>query len=429
MKKAKLFLLVFIIPVVLASCTTDSKEIDDQVYALVIGCDKANENKIRLTIQFPIYKGSGSGSQQGGGGSGGQDDEENGVIGNTVVETVEAPSVLDAINLMNTATSRKISFVHTKAIILSEDIAREGVMRYLQPIARFRETRRIMQVMVCRGTAQEFIRENKTQVGESVAKAMEQAIDQSDNTGFFPRSPYHEFYSKVISPYVQPYSIYAGINDYTHLKPLAKDASSPLKVKNESLPGELPRKGDRRIELLGAAVFDGDKMVGRLTAYETRYLMILNNTFKNGILVIEDRNADDLVIPLDIRLGRKTIVKAHFRGNTPVIDIKINIEADLGAIQSQYPYEQSENIDKLNDQIEDTIKKGVEDTIKKAQTEWNSDIFGFGKKVARNFTTITNFLNYNWLNHFKNAEINVEVTSNVRRTGLMMESSKVYYND
>ena len=146
-------------------------------------------------------------------------------------------------------------------------------------------------------------------------------------------------------------------------------------------------------------------------------------------MTIEDKNEEQKAIPLDIRLGRKTKIDGYFKNNTPVIDIKIQIEADVGAIQSRLPYEDLKNLSDLNNQIETTIKNGVEETINKAQTEWNTDIFGFGKKIARNFLTTTEFEKYNWLEHFKDAKINVEVDANVRRTGLMMESSPIKYNE
>jgi len=428
LKKFISLLIIFNLSSLLTSCTTDSKEIDNQVYTLIIGCDKAVDNKIRLTVQYPTYKGGSTGGSQKSGG-GGDSDKESGVVDNTIVQTVEASSILEALDLMNTSTTRKISLVQAKAIVFSEEMAREGIKNYLQPIARFRETRRIMQLIICRGSAQDFIKENRTAIGDSVAKAMELASLQSDSTGYFPRTPFQEFYNAVISPYRQPFAVYAGINDYTHLKPLDPDSPSPLRPQIEILPGDIPRQGDRKFEMIGTAVFNGDKMVGTLSSYETRYLMMVTSSFKRGIMTIEDKNSKQDAIPLDIRLGRKTKIKTHFENSTPVIDIKINIEADIGAIQSRVKYEKLSNISDLNNQIETNIKKGVEETIKKAQTEWNTDIFSFGKKIARNFFTTTEFEKYNWLEHFTDAKINVEVDANVRRTGIMMDSSPIKYSE
>lgn len=162
MKRLSLLIYVLIMfCITLTGCMTDAKEIDDQVYILAIGADRGKENKIKLTVQFPTYKGGAGGGamKSGGGGEGGG--KEEGVVGSTVVESVEAPSLLEGINLLNTFTSRKISLVHLKMVVFSEDFAREGIERYIEPLARFRETRRTMQFVVCRGTAEEFIMQNK----------------------------------------------------------------------------------------------------------------------------------------------------------------------------------------------------------------------------------------------------------------------------
>lgn len=433
MKKLSLIILVILLfCFTLTGCTLDNKEVDDQVYTLVIGADKGMDNKIRLTVQYPDYKGVGGGGGGGmekkGGGEGGKKDET-GKVDGTVVSTVEAPSLLEAINLLNTFISRKISLMHTKEIVFSEDLAREGIGSYLAPIARFRETRGIMQIVVCKGTAEDFIKENGTFVGESVAKAMELMIVQSGNTGLYPRASFHDFYKGVLNPYERPYAVYAGINDFKKLKPESGEAKSPLKTQYELLPGDIPRKGEIKREFIGTAVFDGDRMVGSLNSYETRYFLMVIGEFQRGIITIEDKNEPGAAIPLDVRLGRKTKIKAHFENGIPVIDVKLNIEADLGAIQSRIPYERLSKIDDLNNQIKDLIQNGVKKTIEKAQKDLKSDIFGFGRKVARSFFTIQEFEDYNWLSHFPEAKVNVEVKVNVRRTGLMIGSSPIRYSN
>lgn len=85
-------------------CTSDSKEVDDQVYALVIGIDKGTTNKLHLTVQFPTYKegggGGGGGMSKKDGGEGGGD-EESGKVDGTIMESVEASSILEGMNIIN----------------------------------------------------------------------------------------------------------------------------------------------------------------------------------------------------------------------------------------------------------------------------------------------------------------------------------------
>lgn len=428
MRKISLLLIVIsMVSIAVTGCTTDSREIDDQIYALTLGADKGVDNKIRLTVQFPTYKEGGGGGAVGmkkGGGGGDGGGGESGQVDGTIVQTVEAPSILEAINWFNTSTSRRISLVHVKEIVFSEDFARQGIRNYIEPLARFREARRIMQISICRGSAEDYVKDNRTLIGTSISKAMELMSTQSDNTGFFPRTSFQEFYRNTLSPYGQAYTSYTGLNDFQHLRPLT-EAASPLKLHSEYLPGDEPRKGDLKREFIGVAVFDGDKMVGSLNAYETRYFLMVNGKFKRGTFTFEDRNSPGSVIPFDLRPGRNPKIKVAFDNGVPVIDVKLNIEADIGAIQSRIPYEKIYRIGELNNMLEDTVRNGVKKVIEKTQREWGADIFGFGYYAAGHFFTITEFEKYNWLKHYKEAKVNVEVLANVRRTGIMSESSPV----
>lgn len=427
MKKANSILLVILIlATIFTGCATDSKEIDDQVYTLVLGADEGIKNKIRLTVQYPTYKGGGSSGRGMSKGGGEKEDKESGQTDGTIVTTVEASSILEGINLLNTATSRRISLVHAKAIIFSEKFAREGIGNYLEPIARFRETRRIMEVVVCRGTAEDFIKENKSLIGESVAKSMELMSMQAENTGFFPKTSFHEFYMGTLTPYGQAYCIYAGVNNFDNLNDDNK-GDSPLRTQYGLLPGEIPRRGDLKREFLGTAVFDGDKMVGSLNSYETRYFMMVTGEFQRGIITIEDKNMPGAAIPLDIRLGRKPKIDVKFDNGIPIINVKLVIEADLGAIQSRINYERLSKIGDLNSQIEELIKNGAYKTIRKTQEQWGADIFDFGLKAAKHFFTIEEFEDYNWISHYAEAKVNVDVDANVRRTGLMVGSAPIRY--
>ena len=431
MKKLNLLMCFILLSTfIFTGCTDDSREIDDQVYTLVIGVDKGVNNKARVTVQFPVYKsgggdsGGGTPKKSSGGGAEGSK-EDTGEVSGTIVETVEAPTLFEAINLLNTSTSRRISLVHVKEIVFSEKLAKEGIGRYLEPIVRFRETRRTMQVVICRGNTEDFIKENKTLVGESLSKAMELMLSESSNTGFFPNVTFHNFYSDTVNPYSMPYAVYAGLNDFSKLPELGGKEEAQLKTEYDVPPGEIPRKGDLKREFFGTAVFDGDKMVGSLTSYETRYFLMVKGDFKRGFITVPDKGNPDLGILLDARLGRKPQIKAYFENGKPVINVKINIECDLGGIQGRENYEKLDKVSDLNSYIGKRIQNNIIKTIEKTQKEWGTDIFGFGGYIARNFNTVSEFEKYNWLSHYRDAKVNVDVKVNVRRTGRVMSASPV----
>ncbi len=429
-KVSKVIVLLITVAYILTGCTTDSKNIDDQAYAIMVGIDKGVNNKIRVTVQFPTYKGGGNGGSPGaGGGGGGSEEKESGQVDGTIVTTVECSTVLEGINLLSTSTSRHISLFHCKAIIFSEQLAYDGINFYLSDFARFRETRRIATIGICRGTAEEYIMENKTLIGENIAKSIELLFAQSRNSGLFPIMGFTKFYKSTISPYSQAYSLYMGINNFKNLEKKNKGQGTPLNTNEEYYPGEVPKKGNKKQEMIGTAIFNGDKLTGTLNADETRYFMMVVNEFKHGILTIEDKKHRGMAIPFDLRPGRKPDIKVRFDKSTPIIDINLNIEADIVGIQSGMHYESIDKINELNEQLKASIQDGVQKTVEKVQKQMGTDIFGFGYYAASKFITINDFEKYNWLSHFIDAKINVVVHTNVRRTGLMAESLPVRYRE
>lgn len=393
----------------------DSREVDEEVYTITLGIDKGVNNKVRVTVQYTNYKTSG-------GGEGGKDSSSQ---EGTLIDTIEAPTVLEGINMLGMIVSRRISLMHAKMLIISEELAREGIGDYISLLQRYREARGSMWIVVSKDSAEDFIIENKVTIGKNISKSIDLIFQQANYSNFFPQIKLEDFSKKMLSHYEQPYAVYAGINSLNNLVAKKNTGEPPLEVVTGLYPKELARKGRNKNEFVGMTIFDGDKMIGSFDNYETTYFLMIIGKFTAGIVSLEDKHAKGKAIAIDMRNGRDTVVKTRFEDGKPIIDVKVNIEADIHSIQSRYIYETVENIEELNKTIKEELLKGFNDTIKKSQKELNSDVFGFGKWIAGNFTTIEDWEKYNWLSHYKDAKINVELDVNIRRTGLLINSAKI----
>jgi spore germination protein KC len=178
------------------------------------------------------------------------------------------------------------------------------------------------------------------------------------------------------------------------------------------------------MEFLGAAVFDGDKMVGELNGDETRLMQMAKGDFKIGFFTMPDPMVPSLVIPFDVRKSGNPAVKIQFDGNKPVINLKIELQGDLLAVQSRINYEQPELKPVLERAFEQQIKEGLDKLMEKSKG-LKTDIFGFGRAAARQFSTIQEWEEYNWNSKFENAEIITEVRLTIKRTGTQLKSSPI----
>ena len=302
-------LLCIMFCITLSSCY-DVSEIDDMAYVLALGIDKGVSHQWRLTVQLPTMD-----AAPGGGGIGGEGDKKDGASRDVII-TIDAPSFFTGINMINVVVPRELNFMHTKYIVVSEELARSGMLgEMIAPLVRYRQVRKSTYVIIAKGSAMEFIRENKPTVGATLSKSMEIMMDEWENTAFFPPATLHDLYNGFKSTYRQPVAMLAAINDFSSFIEGNKGQDNNISHEFEYTAGQLPRIGGSRIEFMGSAIFDGDKMVGELTGSETRIMMIGRGELVRGFFTIPDPYKPEMPIPLDVRMARTPEVKVRVEGD------------------------------------------------------------------------------------------------------------------
>src|SRR5690554_4103463 len=125
---------LMLIAVMLSSCW-DAHEPDEMLHIWVVGVDQGVTDKWRLTLLFSsLEELTGGGEEPGVAREGRTSNEE--------TLTVDAPSFFTAIDMLNSAIPRRLSFTHAQTIVFSEDIAKSGLVSdYIMPIIRFRQLR------------------------------------------------------------------------------------------------------------------------------------------------------------------------------------------------------------------------------------------------------------------------------------------------
>lgn len=411
-------ILIFVISftsIALASCY-DSNEVDDLLNVSIIGIERGVLDKWRLTIKFPTLKGNSAGGSTGGEVSG---------LGDYSSLTVDAPSFFTGVDMLNAIVSRNLNFMHTEAMVISEDFAESGMLgEFLAPIIRFRQIRRSMHLFVISGSVMDSMDIIKPVIGTALLKDLQILVKGSETTGFFIHATLQDFYNQIKSPYMQPALILGALGNDDNLKNDGNTQKNKFKTGGEYYAAELPVSDKGMLKLFGSAVFDGDKMVGKLTGDETRLFQIATGEFNMGYFTMQDPKKPSLIIPFDVRQIKKPKVKIKLDGDKPIIHLKAELEGDLLAVQSRIDYEQPELMPILERAFEKQIKDGLDKLMEKC-LKLKTDIFGFGKVAAKQFLTIQEWEEYNWLNKFQNAEITTEVSFSVKRTGALLRSSPI----
>jgi spore germination protein KC len=415
-KKIILFLLIVVLMPVGTTGCYDRWEPDDLAYVLVMGFDKGVTDKLRLTLQMASFRG------QGGDGGGGRQ-KSGGQSNATESLTVECPSVFTGINIANITTSRRISLMHTKYIVFSEEMARsDDFKKYIMGLPRYREFRKSTHIIICRGKATDFIAANKTFLSMRPAKAFSLILSQQIKDSFVPRGRFSDFYNNLKSDIEGPVAVLGGVNPLKLEQP-GEGGRQEQVSGGEYVAGEVPREGGVKRDLFGAAVFRGPKMVGELDGDETRVLGMVTGDLIRGFFTIKDPENPDCIVALDVRPARRPRMKVNVKGDRPVGDLTLRLEGEILSVQSGVHYESKEKKAVLEAAFEQVIKEEIDNLVEKGQNEFRSDIFGFGRSAVTHFLTNKQWSDYNWAEKYPTAIVNTKVDFIIRRTGMLLKES------
>jgi spore germination protein KC len=399
-KKVKLVLSLALI-IFLSGCW-GSQETDQTAFVLAMGFDKGENENVRVTFQIANPKVIA--------GAAGQEKP-------FLFTTVDAPLPIAAFHLLNVVRSRDISLLHNRVFIFSEELAREGLSRYIYPLNRFRETRGTSFVFVCRGTARDFMEKEKLELEVSPAKHYEIVASLTRLHGLGPTAHFTDFYESTKTHSDEPVAPLVGINE----KGLGAPEKPQVNSLGDYLPGELPSSGVSA-QFLGTAVFSGGKMVGEITGDESRYLLMLRGEMEHSFIVIDDPKSPGDVIGLTLRQARRPAIKASVSGEAPVIDVELFQEPSLVGITSGINYEDLKLKKVLEKEIARLITEKCQELVSRTQDEFNVDSFGLGQYAKRNYLTVGEWEKYNWHDKYSDVQVNIKVNVRIRRTGLQLKT-------
>jgi spore germination protein KC len=398
----------------LSGCRIGAHEIDEWAYVFTIGVDKGVSDKFRFTYQFPSFN-----SQSGSGNADSISKSKEG--GDLAVMTIDCPTFYSGVTMLSSALSRTLNFMHSKYLIISEDIARESVEPFVYGMLRSPQIRRNMYIFIVKGAASDFINEFNPRVGTSVSKSQELLMQRHDTTELYDAETFNEFVIDLKSTYTQPTATLAAVNDFSAFK---KEGPQEKEFRSNGAysAGELPRTGGNKYEFLGLAVFKGQVMVGTLNGDETRAVSLLNGRFGNSAIVIPDPSDPELRLGALVSQREKPDVKVTFDGYNPKIDVTVHLDGNLQNIQSDTPYEYEKKA-QAEEAFRAFIKSTLDQSVEKCRA-LNCDVFDFGLTAARQFLTIQAWEEYDWLSRFKDAAVTINVDFTIVRTGTLMMSSK-----
>ncbi|NLY18886.1 MAG: Ger(x)C family spore germination protein, partial [Clostridiaceae bacterium] len=352
----------------------------------------------------------------------------------TAMLTVEAPTIYDGVNIANTIIGKKVNFSHAKLIIISKELAERGVEKFINTFNKYREFRPNTYIGVSKGSAEEFLKETKPILEVNPAKYFELIMESYKFTGYTLDSKLEDFYRRMKCTCNEPVAVLLDVNKVESSDDFAALVSNARlengKSEKSYKAGEIPVNFDNKANGMGLAVFKSDKMIGEMNSRETVSFLMVSNMLNRVNYSIpepskyndpEDRN----YVSLRLKRARNTSIKVKMKGEIPYITIKVFLEGDILAVDSDKDYSKGEELKKLEDFAAHYIKKEIEDLMEKTVNEFKSDICAIGKSLKIKYLTWDDWLNLRWSEKYEKAEFEVITNISVRRSGMTLKQFPV----
>lgn len=395
-KVRKIFAIIILALLLVISTTSyyGIKGIDNLAYVVAIGLDVGDQENLRLSLQISIpnsSEGSSSSSQS----------------SSVVVDSIESPSINTGINLFNSYLGKEVNLSHCKVLVISEELAAKGISEYLYTLTNDIHFRNDSNIIISKCDAKSFLEYSAPALDKVSARYYEIAPTSSEYTGYTESTVINEFFASLTDSYSSPVAVLGSINT-------GASQGSGTSSSSYYTAGQTPISGEPGVETMGLAVFNEDKLVGELNGFESICHLIISNKLKNAQIRIPSPIEELDYIDLNIELDKNTQSSVYLVNSTPYITSKIKINAKMQSMNGNIDLNDDEVTSKIEQVASDFLKTNISNYLYKTSKNLHADIDSFGLYASKYLSTTSQWEEYDWLSHYKDAFFEVNVDFNLR---------------
>lgn len=325
-------------------------EVENQAYVLVLGVDRLPDGQLGLTARAPKIGSQDAGNgETGGGGS------------PYLTFTAAGKDWAAALDALERVTPRQTNLSHIVMVVASEALAAEADFANL--VNAIVETPHLYGnawFAVCEGGAGDFARAGETVIGTRMSSELNAMMAHYAAQGIIPRSTLADVYFAVNGIYGDPVAIHARLDG---------DADSPQSQR-----------------FLGAALFRNGAFIRSLDARETRLLNLIRG--ESASFPFDANGKSCQLTPEGVKKRVDT------NGNVSV-EVRLSTVDDVSA----------EELSRFEQALEVEIATLIHDC-----QAIGTEPFGLAEIAAARFTTVDDWLAYNWRERFARAGIEIKVS-------------------
>ena len=382
--------LILLIMLLFTGCGYSS-DIDSQAFAVAIGIGVGEKMPLKTTF---LFENPSAGSEDGPSNKSTED--------NTDIITLEAPSIYSAVRRLNSVKSKKINLSHTKMVVFSDELAREGIGDIIAGMVSAREFRPNTFITVSRGSADSYLREVKPKQETFTDKyfdhMMQKVVTDSVNESYL----YYLYFNTLSGEYGSIVPL-VGVNDPKE----DKDDGEKIYSDDYSIDdfaGDIVEESSNHAETSGSAVICNDKAVGYMGSIYTGISRMICGEYMSQSYSITDPLTSKLVTVRLIQ-SRDPKIKAAVNGAKASIGIDVGLNAEF--VNPSDAFKTNKDAKRFLDYVCTCLENGAQRIIYDSQKKYGCDILGTGEKLKARFPDIKSWKKFDWKTNYKNADIKV----------------------
>lgn len=360
------------------------KELNDLAITSAIGIDKS-DNGYKVTAQVVNTQKEGT-------------DNNSSSDPKIIVYEHTSKTVQEAVRYMVLESPKRLYPNHMQVIIISEDVAKDGILESLDLFFRDSELQKNFYVLISKDVSANQILKTLTPADSIVSSNIKKSLESdSSYLGITELVTYDE----LINTYLNP----------------NKEISLPsvtLKGKmkgSDKIDNIEQSDSSTKVVLSQMAIFKDDKMIGYLDDKQSIALSFIKGKINNTIIKYKCNGGYVVVETTNSKSSINVDNKGNFR-------IKISGDAAINEVSCDINLENDNSISKINKQVNKEIKKNVNNTIKYVKNNYNSDIFNFLDILYKNQYSLYKKISNDWYkDKFKDSKIDIDVDIKVIEKG------------
>lgn len=303
----------------------------------------------------------------------------------------------------------KIPYIsHLEVVIISEDLAKQGMLEALDFLMRNPESRKEFYIVLSKdveaGTLLKTLAPLESFPSQNIAEIIK---SNKDDQSTIIMQKYSDVITVLLDQGVEP--IINGIE---------LEGNKEEGQTQDSLEKATP-SATMKIDTIG--IFKKDKLLGWTNHDETVGINIINNSA--GFVLLETK-CDDKYMTITLK-DIKTEPVITFENDIPKIKLKIKADGAILEMQCKRNLEETKVMKELEKDFSERLKQIINETLNITQKEYKSDVFGFGNYIYKNNLKKWNVIKDKWDEEiFPNIIIDVAVDINLNNKGSLEQSLK-----